>query len=257
VTVVLYYHELSDVRSPLAVSPKLFSEHMTVLSECRAEVLTAGELVEALDAGPLPPRTVVITFDDCFAAAVCEAHAILGAAGFRATFYAVAGHLGGDNRWPTQPAGAPVAPLASADDLAALAADGHEIGSHGWTHAPLDRPADLTREIVDSRKSLAAATRAEIRTFAYPYGARPTAAAHALVAATYTGAFATTIGRINTGSPRWRLPRVDAHYLRDPRLLRRVVTGSLDAYLSARRFGSRGRRVFFKDYVPLSSGDGG
>jgi peptidoglycan/xylan/chitin deacetylase (PgdA/CDA1 family) len=253
VTLVLYYHELSEDDSPLCVSPSLFSEHLAVLAECRANVLTAAELADALDRDSVPARTVVLTFDDGFAASVREARPRLEEARMRATFYCVAGHLGGENDWPTQPPGVVSRPLASVDELRELVRDGHEIGSHGWTHAPLDGPADLEREIVASRSELESTLGTKVRTFAYPYGASPTSEARALVAQTYVAAFGTTIGRVRGDSPRQELPRVDAHYLRDPRLLRRVVTGSLDVYLGARRIGSRTRRAFRKDYVPQAT----
>jgi peptidoglycan/xylan/chitin deacetylase (PgdA/CDA1 family) len=248
-TLVLYYHELSDDRSPLSVPPELFSEHLAVLSSCRATVLTVSELVGALHDGGAPERTVVLTFDDAFAAAVREARPRLAVESMRATFFCVAGHLGGQSDWPSRPSGAPVGPLATADELATLTGEGHEIGSHGWSHAPLDGDADLRREIVESQTALASATGSEVRSFAYPYGAPPTAAARVLVEETYDAACSTSIGRVGRDTSPYYLPRVDAHYLRDPRLLRRVVTGSFDAYLSARRIGSRTRRVFLKDYV--------
>jgi peptidoglycan/xylan/chitin deacetylase (PgdA/CDA1 family) len=249
VTVVLYYHELSDDDSPLCLSPDLFSEHLAALAACRANVLTANELVRALQSGDVPERSVVITFDDGFDAAVREARPRLAAEGMRATFFCVAGHLGGASDWPTQPPGAVFGPLATAEELAELARDGHEIAAHGWSHAPLDCPADLQREIVDSRTALAAAVHSDVRTFAYPYGASPTAAARLLVERTYSAAFGTSVGRVRRDSPLWNLPRVDAYYLRDPRLLRGVVVGSYDAYLGLRRIASRTRRTFKKDYA--------
>jgi peptidoglycan/xylan/chitin deacetylase (PgdA/CDA1 family) len=250
VTLVLYYHELSHDRSPLAVPPELFSEHLAVLASCQATLLTVFELAEALQDGGAPDRTVVLTFDDAFTAAVREALPRLAAAGMRATFFCVAGHLGGRSDWPSRPPGAPVGPLATADELAALTREGHETGSHGWSHAPLDGDTDLRLEIVESQTVLAAATGTQVRSFAYPYGAQPTAAARALVELKYNAACGTSIRRVGRDSSRYNLPRVDAHYLRDPRLLRRVVTGSFDAYLGARRIGSRTRRAFLKDYVP-------
>jgi peptidoglycan/xylan/chitin deacetylase (PgdA/CDA1 family) len=191
----------------------------------------------------------VLTFDDGFAAAVREAPARLEAAEMRATFFVVAGHIAGASDWHSRVPGAPVAALAPAPELTDLARRGHEIGSHGWFHEPLDGDADLQREIVESKTALAAATQAEIRTFAYPYGARPTTAARSLVEQTYDAAFGTAARRVSPGSPRWNLPRIDAHYVRDPVLLRRVVTGSLDEYLTLRRVASRARRTFRKDYV--------
>lgn len=252
-TLVLFYHELSDEASPLSITPELFSDHLEVLASARANVLTAGELVQGLANHQVSKRTVVLTFDDGFSAAVREARTRLDAAGMRATFFCVAGHLGGMSNWSSRTPGAPVGRLATAHELAELAGAGHEIGSHGWSHAPLDTDADLHRELVDSKAALEAAAGAAVRTFAYPYGAAPTAAARVLVAKTYAGAFGTSTARVSHDSSLWNLPRADAHYLRDPRLLRRAVSGSLDAYLSARRLGSRTRRAFRKDYVATRS----
>jgi peptidoglycan/xylan/chitin deacetylase (PgdA/CDA1 family) len=249
VTLVLYYHQLSDDASPLAVSPSLFSRHLDVLHECEATVLTAHELAVAHDAGAIPERGVAITFDDGFATAVAEARARLAEHGFRATFFCVAGHLGGLSDWPSRLPGAPVEPLADVDALRSLVADGHEIGSHGWRHAPLDADADLHAEVVESRELLESTLGSAVRTFAYPYGAKPTDAARSVVERTYDAAFTTTVGRVTPASRRALVPRVDAHYLRDPRLLRRVVGGSLDTYLGARRLGARTRRVVRRDYV--------
>jgi peptidoglycan/xylan/chitin deacetylase (PgdA/CDA1 family) len=220
-----------------------------VLSSCGASVVTAAELADALRAGRVPKRTVVLTFDDGFAGAVREAPPRLDDAGMRATFFCVAGHLGGVSDWPSRQPGAPVDALAGASELADLVRAGHEIGCHGWRHEPLDADADLERELVDSKVALASATGAAIHTFAYPYGAGPSDEALAVVRESYDAAFGTSAQRVRSSSGRWTLPRVDAHYVRDPELLRQVVAGSLDWYLTMRRYGSRARRTFRKDYA--------
>lgn len=248
-TVVLYYHQLNEDSSPLSVSPDLFARHLDVIAEVRADVITAAQLADARRRGESPDAAVVITFDDSFANAVEQARPLLAAREMRATFFCVAGHVGGSSDWPSRLPDAPVQPLADADALRALARDGHEVASHGWTHAPLDDDADLDCEIVRSRDALSTLIGGAVRTFAYPYGASPTPAARAAVARTYDLAFGTRVGRVEASSDSALLPRVDAHYVRDPRLLRRVLTGSLDAYLGIRRLGARTRRVVRRDYV--------
>src|SRR5262249_36764232 len=147
--------------------------------------------------GDMPERAVLITFDDAFAAAVREARSRLAAAGMRGTFFCVAGHLGGGRGWASPTPDAPLRGPPSAGDPRGPAPDGHQLRAPGWSHAPLDGEADLRREVVESRDALAATTGAQIRSFAYPYGATPTPAARAAVAGTYDISFGTTIGRVD------------------------------------------------------------
>jgi peptidoglycan/xylan/chitin deacetylase (PgdA/CDA1 family) len=253
VTLVLFYHQLDDGSTPLAVHPDLFSRQLELIVDSGLQVLTASELAAAHRGGVLPRRSVAITFDDGFASAVAEARPRLSEAGLRATFFCVAAHVGGRSDWATRLEDAPVQQLAGYEELRELVAAGNEIGCHGWAHAPLDAPVDLERELVQSKAALAAALGAEVRTFAYPYGARPTAAARAVVERTYDAAFTTAAGRIAPGMAPALLPRVDAHYLRDPRIMRSIFSGSLDAYLGVRRVGSRARRAIRRDYMRVAS----
>lgn len=249
-TAVLTYHQLTDERSPLSISPELFSEHLAVLAAAGVDVVTAAELAAVRRSGDVPERAVVLTFDDGFAAAVAAARPRLAAANMRATFFCVAGHIGGRSDWASRLSDAPVAGLATLDALATLAADGHEIGSHGWSHAPLDDAAEPRREIEASKALLTELTRSEVATFAYPYGARPSTKALELVAQHYEAAFGTSAGRVEASDDMFALPRIDAHYVRDPRVLRRVVLGVFDGYLRARRMTAHARRTLKKDYAP-------
>ncbi|MBK9745576.1 MAG: polysaccharide deacetylase family protein [Chloroflexi bacterium] len=74
---VLTYHRVDEVhahpeRSPalLSATPAEFEQQMRYLSAC-CQVISSADLVRIVEAGrPLPPRTVLITFDDaytCFA----------------------------------------------------------------------------------------------------------------------------------------------------------------------------------------------
>ena len=86
-----------------------------------------------------------------------------------------------------------------------------------------------------------------MRTYAYPYGALRHAEARRLVERTYDAACTTRVASVGDG-PIYALPRVDAHYLRRPEILRRAVAGSLGSYLALRRFGPRARAIR-QDYV--------
>jgi peptidoglycan/xylan/chitin deacetylase (PgdA/CDA1 family) len=80
--------------------------------------------------------------------------------------------------------------------LKALAADGHEVGSHSMTHALLRtelRP-DFELETAGSRTLLEAELGAPVRSFCYPDGAHDEAAVAAVRAAGYAAAVTTQSG---------------------------------------------------------------
>jgi peptidoglycan/xylan/chitin deacetylase (PgdA/CDA1 family) len=248
---IVTYHGVGGGGGALAVDPKLFAEHLDVLLDEGATFLTVTGLVTRLRAGDLPARAVAITFDDGLDSVREEAAPMLASRGLPATVYCVAGRLGGDSDWPSARSEAPKLRLMSAAELTALARQGFEVGSHGMQHAPLvtGTEASLREEIVDSRLVLEQALDLPVTSFAYPYGAGPSAEARTLVEAAYETACTTAVGEVTPETNVHALPRVDAHYLRRPDLMRRAVNGSLGAYLRARALGAGARRKLIKDYA--------
>src|SRR6185503_3637537 len=152
--------------------------------------------------------------------------------------FCVARRLGGWSGWPSQQPSGPRLPLADAGQLGELAGAGWEVGSHGLDHDVL---ADGS-EFEESRTSLEAAVGVNVRSFAFPYGVVPPNAAPALQAAGYVAACTTRPALADAASDPLALPRVDAHYLRRPALLRGVLAGRFELYLRARAGGARIRR---------------
>ena len=228
---ILAYHAIEDGPSPLFISPDLFRRHVEAIVIAPAVVVTLDDVL----AGDLPERWVALTFDDAYASVARDAAPVLADAGFAATVFCVASRIGADNRWPGQPGSVPSRPLASTDDLAALAGQGWAIGSHGMDHARLAGTAAPEREIVESRDLIADVTGTPVDWFAYPYG---TVSGRDLVASTYRGAVAMGNRFADAASPAHALPRVDAHYLRRPGLLARALRGER-GYVALRRSVAR------------------
>jgi peptidoglycan/xylan/chitin deacetylase (PgdA/CDA1 family) len=149
------------------LSRRDFAGILDALARRGARTVTLAQAV----AGRLPRRAVVLTFDDgcrCFRDHVLPE---LQAHGMTATLFAVAGELGGTNRWD-HAAGERHEDLLDADWLRELAAQGIEIGCHGYHHRDLTAcsDAELEEEVRGARHDLAAALALPIQTFCYPYG---------------------------------------------------------------------------------------
>ena len=246
---ILTYHAIEPGPAPLCIDPALFAAHLDCLVEARVRVVTLDRLLRELRAGPTTERAVALTFDDGFASVVDHALPLLTERGFPATVFCVAGHLGRDNDWPTQSPHVPRLALADAATLASVAGDRVEIGSHGIQHAPLGSVSDevIRREIVDSRAALEDAVGTAVHWFAHPYGVAPGPRAREWLEANYAGACSSELRPLSVDADPFALPRIDAHYLRRPARLRRVLDGS-DVYLHARRAGSRLRRRLRADH---------
>ena len=255
---ILMYHGVEGRDGPLFVTPRLFAAHLDEIVASRVPVLTMAEVANLLSADRLPERAVAITFDDAFESVVREAAPLLMERTLRATVYCVGGRLGGTNEWSTARPGAPVVRLATAADLRTLADTGIEIGAHGMDHAPLHtRDArEIRREVHESRARLEDLVGHPVRSFAYPYGVLPSTSAEAAVRTSYATACTTRIGRVNARSDAHLLPRVDAHYVRSPRLIRAVVSGRANAYLALRRVAANARRRVRQDYASPAGGSG-
>lgn len=248
---IITYHAVEAGPPPLWIDPCRFRAQLDCLRDSRVQMLTVGELAAALVEHRVPDRAVAITFDDGMRSVVDQAAPLLLERGMRATIYCVAGRLGLDNSWPSQPARTPRCALADAGSLSELAAAGFEIGSHGMTHLPLHgaSPAQLRHEIVDSRHQLEQLVGAPVSSFAYPYGALPQAEGRALVRSAYSAACAARPAYVGFSEDLFALPRVDIHYLRHPILLSRAARGSSMTYIRMRRDASRIRRSVRKDYA--------
>ena len=235
--VILTYHSISPGRSPLKISPALFSEQMEWLKG-NARAVSLAELLEALQQHkPLPERAVVLTFDDGFRDFDSQAAPVLRRFGFPATVFLPTAFCGRTNSWPGQAEWVEEAPLLDWEQIRNLAEQGISFGAHGMTHAVLSEisGAEAEREIAGSKREIEARTGRAPEVFCYPYG-RWNPAVRTLVMRNYRGACSTAAGVVEPDADPFALPRVDAHYLRNPAWFRSLFTRRFRAYVSARRW---------------------
>lgn len=168
------YHRVEEIPSNAVhpsnfVRPAQFAEQLSALRDWGYESIRFSDWSAYRDHGAaLPPRPLILTFDDGYRSTLDVAWPALQAEAFEATTFLVTGQIGGTNAW--DPAERPSA-LLSADDVLALRKEGMNFGSHTRTHRPLTRlsVADVEEEMRASRRDLEELLGEPVSTIAYPF----------------------------------------------------------------------------------------
>ncbi|MBK8059371.1 MAG: polysaccharide deacetylase family protein [Gemmatimonadetes bacterium] len=205
---ILVYHNIqpaADARgvrgADLTMRPEIFAAQMQFLKAHQIPVVSFTALVEALEGKrTLPPKAVVITFDDGRVNQLTNAVPLLKTLGFTATFFPFTHAMDRNPRYFTWA------------QLRELQGAGHIIGSHTSLHVRVDKMKDAKQmhgEVSGSREALqknlgASAT----EYFSYPFGALASVGDSAVRAAGYRAARAYTGGPWNSIRDRWRLKAV-------------------------------------------------
>ncbi len=164
---ILLYHHVG-VLSPSAgaarrrwtVSPEQFDAQMRWLSEQGFHPVSLAQVHRVRTEGaPLPPRPVVITFDDGWKDQYQQAFPILKKYGFPATFFIVTRQIG-HSAYMTW------------EEVGRMSDEGMDIQAHSHTHARLSvLPKDaLRRELIESKQELERRLRKPVVALAYPFG---------------------------------------------------------------------------------------
>ena len=97
---VLLYHRVTELPTDpqlLCLTPSHFTEHLEVLR--RHNVMSLGQMVRAMDGGVIPPRSVVVSFDDGYADNLLNAKPLLEQHHVPATVFVVSGVVGSDREF--------------------------------------------------------------------------------------------------------------------------------------------------------------
>ena len=204
---ILVYHNIQSAAegravrgADLTMRPEVFAAQMQYLKDHQIPVVSLGALVEALEGKrSLPPKAVVITFDDGRVNQYHNAVPLLRKLGFTATFFPFTHAMDRNPRYFTWA------------QLRELQQAGFTIGSHTSLHVRVDkmRDAKMHEEVTGSREALqknlgACAT----EYFSYPFGVLAPQGDSAVRAAGYRAARAYTGGPWNSIQNRWRLKAV-------------------------------------------------
>ena len=167
---ILMYHHISSVpplarsQAGLTVTDAEFQAQLAYLSAHGYRSITLVDLFNALYYGrPLPPRPVVLTFDDGYLDNYTDAFPLLRRYGMAGEFNVIAAYPGitlGVNRYMTWP------------QIEALSAAGMEVESHTVDHQDLGQmsAAHAVYELRFSRAIIASHIHRAVQFLAYPSG---------------------------------------------------------------------------------------
>jgi peptidoglycan/xylan/chitin deacetylase (PgdA/CDA1 family) len=164
---VLCYHHIreglpgqSETFKSYSVTPSQFAEQMKVLKDSGYESILPDQLYNYLvHNGPLPPKPVMLTFDD-----TDEEQFTIGAKemkknGFKGVFFVMTVSINRP-RYMTK------------EQLKELANDGNAVESHTWDHHMVTKYKgdDWNIQLVKPRKTIEDITGKTANYFAYPFG---------------------------------------------------------------------------------------
>lgn len=191
---ILCYHAISDSwETPLAVTPGRFQRQLESLLArgYRGTTFTLATQQRS------PGRALAVTFDDAYRSISELAAPILARLGLPATVFAPTDWIGaerpmswpGIERWVGGMHERELTPMAWAE-LAELAEQGWEIGSHTCSHPrlPLLDDRSLAAELRASREACESALKRRCTSLAYPYGDHDARVAAAAGASGYVAA---------------------------------------------------------------------
>ena len=227
---ILMYHRINVVTADtpaesrgLTVHPRDFERQLRWLRDHAYTSITQRELWDALMCGRrLPPRPILITFDDGYRDVFFQASPALARFGFRATAYVVSGRISaGDPSFLTWPL------------LRALERRGIEIGSHTVAHRDLTSLPDSTllADLAGSRRTLERRLGHPVPWLAYPFGRNDARVRRQARRAGYLLAVTTQPGTLASARDPLALPRL--------RVLDTTGVTGLARMLATAQFGAR------------------
>ena len=181
---VLTYHHIGDGQEWYRISAADFEEQLVYLREKGYTAVTVMELAEGLSGRfQLPPRPVVITFDDGYEDNYAAAFPILKRQNMRGVFFVVTGKMGQPN-------------YMSWEQAREMNEKGMEIGSHTVHHYTLKEInlKELERELLSSRIMLENNVPAAAPVFANPFGETAPAVVELLGRTGYRAACSSVVG---------------------------------------------------------------
>ena len=160
---ILMYHlvdEKAGALEGLYLRTSEFEEHLQYLKCNNFTPIVMKDLQEYwIGIKALPKKPILLTFDDGSITVYNNAYPLMKKYGFISTQFIISSHFGNVG-------------VMTKDQVKEMAASGHEIGSHSYSHLDLTNVQEsiLEKEVVQSKKDLEALIGQPVLSFCYPSG---------------------------------------------------------------------------------------
>jgi peptidoglycan/xylan/chitin deacetylase (PgdA/CDA1 family) len=224
---ILMYHSVTQnppaATRSLSVRPADFEWQLRYLRHNNFTGLSFGDLCAHKRTGtPLPPRPVVLTFDDGYADTHEEALPLLLEYGFPATVFVTTGWLRDAG---SRAAGRPLDRTMAWSQVQELHDSGIEVAAHSHSHAQLDQLEDrpLRDELSLGKKLLEERLNQPVPSIAYPYGYWSRRVRDAAEEAGYEQAAAVANAASQPGDNMFAVPRLTVRRSTSPSVFARIA----------------------------------
>jgi peptidoglycan/xylan/chitin deacetylase (PgdA/CDA1 family) len=166
---IIVYHNVrpkyfgeSEYQDNFDITPEMFETHLRYFKDQGYTPILFRDFANYLNFGSvdMPPRPIILTFDDGWENQYTYALPILKKYSNKATFFVFTGAIGKPH-------------YLSWTELEEMVSSGNDVGSHSMTHPFLTQVADenkLRSEIADSKKIIEDRLGIIVDVFAYPFG---------------------------------------------------------------------------------------
>jgi len=186
------------VRRDLSLPPSAFEAQLKYLANNGYRTIRLIDLIRHLALGePLPPKPIILTFDDGYGDSYSDAFPLLRKYDFVGSFFIITDFVGQEGylTW---------------EEALRMHRAGMEIGSHGRDHPDLKgKPLDyIVWQVLGSKEAIEARIGEPVRFFSYPSGQYDERVMTILRQAHFWGAVTTNQGAVHSSADAFHLSRL-------------------------------------------------
>ena len=228
---ILLYHHMGGIGRPSRsyLDPALFENQLDFMKRGGYSVTDLASLAEEMRAGiRVPPRRIVITFDDGWRDTYLAAFPILCRFRVPATIFLVSGRIG-------------MKDYVGWEEIREMRRSGVSFGAHTVSHPRLTElhPGEAKREIEESKKIIEDGLGERVTTFCYTYGFFNRAVRDMVEAAGYRAACCNSPGRLWPDGDLFALKRVSMTYRMRNRFMLAAALSGYYVYFKELRVGNK------------------